>query len=290
VGRKTRECPPVTAQAANFGGVSKGEDIWGSSLDGVRGRIRRGVRVRRVVRRLELWSVFKIGLLFHLISGIMSLAVGIGLWTVAAKAGLLEKLASFLGDLLGTTNFQINGGLILEAALPIVGALVVVNVVATVVLAFVYNMLSGIFGGLVLSVLQEIPKPGTVAAQVALVNGSIPQLVPATRNDRKAFEAKVRADELEAREAARKSRDRSRGARAVKVTEQTPSSKASATPSEPLWAKRTESVPASAPGSGGAGAMLGNTAASNGTAGFADSDPTGSWMATPGSGLSDGSN
>jgi Transmembrane domain of unknown function (DUF3566) len=242
------------------------------------------------VRRLELWSVFKIGLLFHLISGIMSLAVGIGLWTIASKAGLLEKLASFLGDLLGTTNFQIDGALILRAALPIVGALVVVNVVATVVLAFVYNMLSGIFGGLVLSVLQEIPKPGTVAAQVALVNGSIPQLVPATRNDRKAFEAKVRADELEAREAARKSRDRSRGARAVKVTEQTPAAKASAIPSEPLWAKRTESGPASAPGSGVAGATLGNTASSNGTAGFADSDPTGSWMATPGSGLSDGSN
>jgi hypothetical protein len=282
--------------------VSKGEDIWGSSLDAVRGRIRRGVRVRRVVRRLELWSVFKIGLLFHLISGIMSLAVGIGLWTVAAKAGLLEKLASFLGDLLGTTNFQIDGGLILEAALPIVGALVVVNVVATVVLAFVYNMLSGIFGGLVLSVLQEIPKPGTVAAQVALVNGSIPQLVPATRNDRKAFEAKVRADELEAREAARKSRDRSRGVRAVKVTEQTPTpstktsptqtstTQISTTPSEPLWAKRGETGATSGSSEASVGAQNNGVGASNPPGAFADSDPTGSWMATPGSGLSDGSN
>jgi Transmembrane domain of unknown function (DUF3566) len=271
----------------NFAGVTREGDIWGSSLDVVRGRIRRGVRVRRVVRRLELWSVFKIGLLFHLISGIMSLAVGIGLWTVASKAGLLEKLASFLGDLLGTTNFQIDGALILRAALPIVGALVVVNVVATVVLAFVYNMLSGIFGGLVLSVLQEIPKPGTVAAQVALVNGSIPQLVPATRNDRKAFEAKVRADELEAREAARKSRDRSRGARAVKVIEtpplKTPAAQGSMTSSEPVWAKRVESD-----SSGSSG--LGSPASSNGSAQLADSDPTGSWMATPGSGLSDGSN
>jgi hypothetical protein len=263
-------------------------DIWGSSLDVVRGRIRRGVRVRRVVRRLELWSVFKIGLLFHLISGIMSLAVGIGLWTVASKAGLLEKLASFLGDLLGTTNFQIDGALILRAALPIVGALVVVNVVATVVLAFVYNMLSGIFGGLVLSVLQEIPKPGTVAAQVALVNGSIPQLVPATRNDRKAFEAKVRADELEAREAARKSRDRSRGARAVKVIEtpplKTPSTQAP-TPSEPVWAKR-----GGFDSSGLGSSALGSPASPNGSTQLEDSDSTGSWMATPGSGLSDGSN
>ncbi len=258
----------------------------------MRGRIRRGVRVRRVVRRLELWSVFKIGLLFHLISGIMSVAVGIGLWTIAAKAGLLEKLASFLGDLLGTTNFQIDGALILEAALPIVGALVVVNVVATVVLAFVYNMLSGIFGGLVLSVLQEIPKPGTVAAQVALVNGSIPQLVPATRNDRKAFEAKVRADELEAREAARKSRDRSRGARAVKVTEQTPlaTAKTTTTPSEPLWAKRGETGAPAASSDGSTGAQNNGAGTSSATGAFGDSDPTGSWMATPGSGLSDGSN
>jgi Transmembrane domain of unknown function (DUF3566) len=245
-----------------------------------------------VVRRLELWSVFKIGLLFHLISGIMSVAVGIGLWTVASKAGLLEKLASFLGDLLGTTNFQIDGGLILKAALPIVGALVVVNVVATVVLAFVYNMLSGIFGGLVLSVLQEIPKPGTVAAQVALVNGSIPQLVPATRNDRKAFEAKVRADELEAREAARKSRDRARGARAVKVTE-TPTPKSSGArpptiPSEPVWAKRVD-LDTAAVGSSVLGSPV-STVAVNGAAQLGDADPTGSWMAAPGSGLSDGSN
>ncbi len=263
--------------------MSGGEDIRGSSLDAVRGRIRRGVRVRRVVRRLELWSVFKIGLLFHLISGIMSLAVGVGLWTVASKAGLLDKLASFLGDLLGTTNFQIDGSLIFRAALPIVGALVLVNVVATVVLAFVYNMLSGIFGGLVLSVLQEIPKPGTVAAQVALVNGSIPQLVPATRNDRKAFEAKVRADELEAREAARKSRDRARGARAVKVTEHPPTPKPQTTSSEPVWARRGEVE--SSPLASVSAETTGNVAAR-----LPDSDPTGSWMATPGSGLSDGSN
>jgi hypothetical protein len=261
----------------------------------VRGRIRRGVRVRRVVRRLELWSVFKIGLLFHLISGIMSLAVGIGLWTIASKAGLIEKLASFLGDLLGTTNFQIDGALILRAALPIVGALVVVNVVATVVLAFVYNMLSGIFGGLVISVLQEIPKPGTVAAQVALVNGSIPQLVPATRNDRKAFEAKVRAEELEAREAARKSRDRARGARAVKVTEQASGSKSQPSSSEPVWARPTSESGVTLPsgstnGSTGPNSPTGLNGSLSPTPELGDADPTGSWMATPGSGLSDGSN
>ena len=268
--------------------------MWGSSLDAVRGRIRRGVRVRRVVRRLELWSVFKIGLLFHLISGIMSVAVGIGLWTIASKAGLLEKLASFLGDLLGTTNFQIDGNLILRAALPIVGALVVINVVATVVLAFVYNMLSGIFGGLVLSVLQEIPKPGTVAAQVALVNGSIPQLVPATRNDRKAFEAKVRADELEAREAARKARDRARGARAVKTVAPAPdavgTTNSPQNPSEPVWAKPTGFVNSSASSEGLANMNANANANPNGATSVPDSDPTGSWMANPGSGLSDDSN
>lgn len=272
----------------------------GSSLDAVRGRIRRGVRVRRVVRRLELWSVFKIGLLFHLISGIMSLVVGIGLWTIASKAGLLKKLASFLGDLLGTTNFQIDGALILRGAIPVVGALVLINVIATVVLAFVYNMLSGIFGGLVLSVLQEIPKPGTVAAQVALMNGSIPQLVPATRNDRKAFEAKVRAEELEAREAAReaarKSRDRARGARAVKtpIADSEANTKPQATPSEPVWAKPAHSVE-SVPSNSGAPVVTplvnGNESPSiSDSLSIPDSDPTGSWMANPGSGLSDGSN
>ena len=268
----------------------------GSSLDAVRGRIRRGVRVRRVVRRLELWSVFKIGLLFHLISGIMSLVVGIGLWTIASKAGLLKKLASFLGDLLGTTNFQIDGALILRGAIPIVGALVLINVIATVVLAFVYNMLSGIFGGLVVSVLQEIPKPGTVAAQVALMNGSIPQLVPATRNDRKAFEAKVRAEELEAREAARKSRDRARGARAVKtpIADSAANPKPQATPSEPVWAKPAQSAE-SVPSNSGAPVVTplvnGNESPSiSDSLSIPDSDPTGSWMANPGSGLSDGSN
>ena len=107
----------------------------------------------------------KVAFLFHLCCGLVSLSAIVGLWQIADRVGTRRQIESFLGDLLGTKDFQLFGDKLFRAALGGTGALILLATVGTVVMAFLYNMLSGIFGGVVVSVLQErVPLPRDVKA------------------------------------------------------------------------------------------------------------------------------
>ena len=97
----------------------------------------------------------KVAFLFHLFCGVFSLLVGVGLWFAADRLGTRDQIESFLGDLLGTKNFELAGDKLFRAAIGIAFGLVLLATVGTVLVAFIYNMLSSIFGGVVVSVLQE---------------------------------------------------------------------------------------------------------------------------------------
>lgn len=132
-------------------------------------RIRRGVRARRVVRRFELWSVAKVALVLHLLCYALSVGVLIGLWWVAYRFGLVKKFETFLSDYgfsdkATRKDFQLKGPPLLRAVA--IGGLVLVgiNTLLTVVLAFFYNGVSGLFGGLVVSVLEERPRAADATA------------------------------------------------------------------------------------------------------------------------------
>ena len=122
---------------------------------------RRGRTVRRVVRRFELWPVAKISFLFHLACFGLTFGVLTVVWHVARRSGLLDDLAKFLGDL-GVVDdakkdVKFHGAPIARGAAIIGATLVVINTIASVLLAFFYNLLSGIFGGLVISFLEDRP-------------------------------------------------------------------------------------------------------------------------------------
>jgi hypothetical protein len=117
-------------------------------------RMRKGVKVRRVVRRFELWPVAKVAFFFHLLCYLLTLAVLTGVWFLADRMGTVKNLEKLISRL-GWEKFEVRGDVLFQSAAIIGASLAVVATVATVTLAFFYNMLSGIFGGLVLSVLQE---------------------------------------------------------------------------------------------------------------------------------------
>jgi hypothetical protein len=117
-------------------------------------RMRKGVKVRRVVRRFELWPVAKVAFFFHLLCYLLTLAVLTGVWFLADRMGTVKNLEKLISRL-GWEKFEVRGDVLFRSAAIIGASLAVVATVATVTLAFFYNMLSGIFGGLVLSVLQR---------------------------------------------------------------------------------------------------------------------------------------
>lgn len=116
--------------------------------------MRKGVKVRRVVRRFELWPVAKVAFFFHLLCYLLTLGVLSGVWFVANRMGTIKNLERLITRL-GWDEFEVHGDVLFRSAVTIGAAMVLVATIATVTLAFFYNMLSGIFGGLVLSVLQE---------------------------------------------------------------------------------------------------------------------------------------
>ena len=130
-------------------------------------RFRRGVRVRRVVRRIELGSLFRLAVAFHLICWAVSMAVLAILAKVVEQVGLLGRLEKFLQDAGFAKGFKIDLSVLLRAAAGIGLGLVIVAVVATMLLGFFFNGVSGILGGLVVTVLEErAPAPSPVPAPI----------------------------------------------------------------------------------------------------------------------------
>ena len=116
--------------------------------------MRRGRRVRRVVRRIDLWSVLKVSLLFCLSVAIVLLTGAVILWSVAQSSGAVHKIEKFM-DGLGFTNFRFNGQQIFKFALFAGLVLVIAGTIFAVILAFLYNLISDLVGGIQVQVIEE---------------------------------------------------------------------------------------------------------------------------------------
>jgi hypothetical protein len=116
---------------------------------------RRGIRVRQRIRRLELWSVFKLALAFHAVCGAISLGVVALLWRLGESAGFTDRFTNFLVDIGFADSIKISGASLFRGATTIAVALVLHNTVVTVLLAVLYNLLSGILGGVIMSVVED---------------------------------------------------------------------------------------------------------------------------------------
>jgi hypothetical protein len=139
---------------------------------GRRRRVRRGIRVRRVVRRVELGSLFRLAVAFHLLCYAVSMAVLAILLNVVDRLGLLGRIEKFLQESGFGNGFKVDLAVVLRGAAGIGLGLVIVAVIATMLLGFFFNGLSGMLGGLVVTVLEErLPTPRPVPT---VVNETVP--------------------------------------------------------------------------------------------------------------------
>jgi len=123
---------------------------------------RRGRRVKRIVRRVELWSVLKLALSFFVcmyVVGLVSMAV---LWGFANSAGLVDNFESFANDV-GWENWQFNGEQMFEHAALIGAVLVVTATLMTVLATALLNVISELTGGIRIVVIEEDVTPPEAA-------------------------------------------------------------------------------------------------------------------------------
>ena len=212
-------------------------------------RVRRGVKARRVVRRFELWSVAKLALVFHLFCFALTVAVLVVLWNVAFKLGTITKLETFLSDFgfsdkASRQDFRLHGDAIFRAGTMAGLGLVALNTLATVLLAFFYNGVSGLFGGVVVSVLEERVPPSpaerrALADAAAAVAGDTPVLGELT--DGKRLGRRVRRKRERAARAAVKTAPQPEATTAI--TTESPSPAAAASSKASLKAKAKNGTP-----------------------------------------------
>ncbi|NBY45132.1 MAG: hypothetical protein EBQ64_04025 [Acidimicrobiia bacterium] len=111
-------------------------------------------RVSRVIRDIDPWSVFKVGLAFHLVCYFVSLISLVLLWNVAQSTGTLDNVENFM-ESFGWETFRFDGSE-LFGNLWVLGLLgVILGTGLWVLLATIFNLITDLVGGVRVTVLEE---------------------------------------------------------------------------------------------------------------------------------------
>ncbi|MBW3601274.1 MAG: DUF3566 domain-containing protein [Actinobacteria bacterium] len=110
-------------------------------------------RRRTVVRRLEPWSVLKISLLFYSCLWLILLVAMLVLWTAVTRLGIVDDVLRFLREL--SLTVRIDGASITRVIVAAAAFNVVLWSVVNVFLAYLYNLLADLVGGLRVTLLDE---------------------------------------------------------------------------------------------------------------------------------------
>ncbi len=111
-------------------------------------------RVRRVVRSVDTWTVFKVSAIFFLIAYIIVLVAGVLLWNLANSTGTVDNVERFF-ESFGWESFEFKGGEIYHSYWIIGLFLVVAGTGLNVTLAVLFNLIADLVGGVGVTVLEE---------------------------------------------------------------------------------------------------------------------------------------
>ena len=117
----------------------------------VRPRLR---RVTRVIRDIDVWSVFKVGLVFHLVLFVITLIAVTLLWGVANSTGTIDNVENFF-ESFGWETFSFDGASLFGnfAVFGLLAALL--GTASWVIGAVMFNLITELVGGLRVTVLEE---------------------------------------------------------------------------------------------------------------------------------------
>jgi len=130
-----------------------------------------GRRVRRVIRKIDVWSVLKVTVAFFLSIALIIVLAAVLLWAAADILGVVGGFEKFMSSV-GFENFRFLPGQLFRGFLAFSLVLVLLGTGLSVLAAVLYNLISDVIGGLELSILEEevepvrVPAPATEARTV----------------------------------------------------------------------------------------------------------------------------
>jgi len=114
-------------------------------------------RVRRVLRRVDTWSVFRFAVLLYLCGAVVIIAAGVGMWLLADGAGAIPNIEHFITQLFALKHFTFKPGQMFLGLLGVCGVWVFVATLVTVLGAVLFNLISDVVGGIEVTMLEEDP-------------------------------------------------------------------------------------------------------------------------------------
>ena len=137
-----------------------------------------GRRVRRVVRKVDSWTVLRVAFLFCLSMFAVAMVAGILIWSAASRLGVFDDITKFMTSI-GFERFTFHGDVILRVSALGGLVLVVIGTAGSLVGAILYNLISDIVGGIEFVMLEEdvvrsVPAPAPVALPIAAVPTPLP--------------------------------------------------------------------------------------------------------------------
>lgn len=111
-------------------------------------------RVSRVIRDIDPWSVFKVGLVFHLVLYFVVLISLVLLWNVAESTGTIENVENFM-ESFGWESFTFDGGALFKNLWVLGLFMVILFTGLWVLIATIFNLITDLVGGIRVTVLEE---------------------------------------------------------------------------------------------------------------------------------------
>lgn len=111
-------------------------------------------RVTRVIRDIDPWSIFKVGLVFHFVLYLVVLIAAVLLWSVASATGTVDNIERFM-ESFGWESFRFKGWQMFRS-LSVLGLLFAVLLTGIWVFGVtVFNLITDLVGGIQVTVLEQ---------------------------------------------------------------------------------------------------------------------------------------
>jgi hypothetical protein len=114
-------------------------------------------RVRRVVRRVNVWSLARFAFVVYLCVTALFVTAAVGLWELASRSGAVPNIESFIAQLFAFKVFRFNPRKMFIGTLAIGLIWLFVAELLTVIVAVIFNLVSDVVGGVEFTILEELP-------------------------------------------------------------------------------------------------------------------------------------
>ena len=113
-------------------------------------------RRRLAIKRLDPWSVLKFGIVINVVLFAVFLIIAGVVWFIVDRLQLVDQACEIALDV-GFTSCGVNPGNLFQVLALLGGMWVVVQTAVLVFLAFLYNLIADLTGGLVIGAVDDAP-------------------------------------------------------------------------------------------------------------------------------------